>query len=66
MLYWAEGSKRRNSVVMTNSDADLLRRFVDFLRTWHGVRNQSTTLSVNCYLEMGSRSLTSRHGGSAA
>ena len=32
MLFWAEGSKSRNSVKFTNSDPDMLRLFVRFLR----------------------------------
>ena len=34
MLYWAEGSKRRNCVEFTNSDPDMMRRFVKFLRRY--------------------------------
>jgi transcriptional regulator with XRE-family HTH domain len=50
MLYWAEGSKRRNSVQLVNSDAALLKTFLDFLRTCYGVPDQAVTFSVNCYL----------------
>jgi hypothetical protein len=32
MLFWAEGDKQRNGVRLSNSDPDLLRLFVDFLR----------------------------------
>ena len=31
-LYWAEGSKTRNDLSITNSDPRLLRIFVDFVR----------------------------------
>ena len=37
MLYWAEGTKQRNGVVLTNSDADMLVLFVRFLRECYGV-----------------------------
>src|SRR5437879_1769492 len=33
MLYWAEGSKSRNSVQFVNSDPEMVRFFVRFLRT---------------------------------
>jgi transposase-like protein len=53
MLYWAEGSKRRNSVTLTNADADLVDVFVRFLRTSYGVTDDRVTLSVNCFLQNG-------------
>jgi hypothetical protein len=37
MLYWAEGSKRRTSAMMSNSDPEVLRFFVSFLRRYFGV-----------------------------
>jgi hypothetical protein len=53
MLYWAEGSKRRNCVAMTNADADLVDVFLRFLRTCYAVTDDHVTLSVNCFLENG-------------
>jgi hypothetical protein len=53
MLYWAEGSKRRNSVTFTNADADLVAVFLRFLRTRYAVTDDRVTLSVNCFLENG-------------
>ena len=53
MLYWAEGSKRRNSVTFTNADADLVALFLRFLRTCYAVQDDRVTLSVNCFLENG-------------
>ena len=32
MLYWAEGSKSRNSVALDNSDPEVVRFFLTFLR----------------------------------
>jgi transcriptional regulator with XRE-family HTH domain len=29
MLYWAEGAKRRNSVIFANSDANMMTLFID-------------------------------------
>jgi hypothetical protein len=53
MLYWAEGSKRRNQAILTNSDPDLLRMFVRFLRSCYGVPDEKIALSVNCHLGNG-------------
>lgn len=53
VLYWAEGSKRRNSVTLTNADPDLVEVFLRFLRTCHAVTDDRVTLSVNCFLENG-------------
>jgi hypothetical protein len=48
MLFWAEGSRRRNTVVFTNSDPEMVRYFVAFLRSSYGV--QDDAFSVNCNL----------------
>jgi hypothetical protein len=53
MLYWAEGSKERNSVKLTNSDADLVALFVRFLRACYDVDPERITLRVNCHLNNG-------------
>ena len=49
MLYWAEGTKSRNSVLFTNSDADMLELFLCFLRRCYGVVDERIALSVNCF-----------------
>jgi hypothetical protein len=53
MLYWAEGSKCRNAVKLTNSDPDLLALFVRFLRECYDVPPDRMVLSVNCHLNNG-------------
>ena len=53
MLYWAEGSKRRNTVTLTNADADLVDLFLRFLRSYYAVTNDRVTLSINCFLQNG-------------
>ena len=53
MLYWAEGSKRRNTVVLTNADADLVDVFVRFLPSYYAVTDDRVTLSINCFLQNG-------------
>jgi hypothetical protein len=53
MLYWAEGGKTRNEVRFTNSDPDMLRVFLDFLRRCYDVTDDRVALSINCYLNNG-------------
>ena len=53
MLYWAEGSKSRNSVKLANSDRDLVAFFCRFLRESLGVRDADIRLSLNVYLNNG-------------
>jgi hypothetical protein len=53
MLYWAEGSKDRNTVRLTNSDPDLLALFVRFLRECYAASPERIALIVNCHLNNG-------------
>ena len=53
MLYWAEGSKRRNAALLSNADAALLDVFRRFLRECYSVADEQIALSVNCYLGNG-------------
>ncbi len=53
MLYWAEGSKRRNCVTLSNADAALVDVFLRFLRACYGVTDDRVTISVNCFLGNG-------------
>jgi transposase-like protein len=53
MLYWAEGSKRRNDVEFTNSDPDMMRIFVEFLRRCYGVAPDGVRLTLNVHLDNG-------------
>jgi hypothetical protein len=53
MLYWAEGSKGRNSVVLTNSDPQMLRFFARFLRESMGVKDADLSMRLNVYLGNG-------------
>jgi hypothetical protein len=48
MLFWAEGDKHRNSVRLSNSDPDLLRLFVVFLRRCYDA--DIARIAVTCYL----------------
>ena len=53
MLYWAEGSKWRNSVLLTNADPELVELFVRFLRECYDVTDERLRFSVNCFLGNG-------------
>jgi hypothetical protein len=53
MLYWAEGAKNRNTVILANADPDLVEVFLRFLRDCYGVTDDRVVLSVNCFLENG-------------
>jgi hypothetical protein len=53
MLYWAEGSRRRNQLAFTNSDVEMHRLFIRFLRECYGVTDDQISLSVNCFLGNG-------------
>jgi hypothetical protein len=53
MLYWAEGAKSRNNVILVNSDADLLAAFLAFLRAHFDVSDDRVAFSVNCFLRNG-------------
>jgi hypothetical protein len=48
MLFWAEGDKHRNGVRISNSDPDLLRLFVAFLRRCFDA--DPARIAVTCYL----------------
>lgn len=53
MLYWAEGAKRRNAVLLSNADSDLLTVFRRFLRDCYAVVDEQIALTVNCHLGNG-------------
>ena len=51
MLYWAEGSRARNSVRFTNSDPEMMRFFVDFLRNCLDVADGRMRLTCNLFAD---------------
>lgn len=51
MLYWAEGSKGKNAVQFVNSDPEMARYFVGFLRTCYGVSNESFRIDCNLFAD---------------
>jgi transcriptional regulator with XRE-family HTH domain len=55
MLYWAEGSKHRNSVQLTNSDPALVRFFVHFLREFFLLRDEEIRITCNLFADHAER-----------
>ncbi|MEI7942670.1 MAG: sigma factor-like helix-turn-helix DNA-binding protein [Candidatus Riflemargulisbacteria bacterium] len=49
MLYWAEGSKGKNSVVFVNSDVEMMKFFVGFIRKHFGITNDEIIVSLKFY-----------------
>jgi hypothetical protein len=53
MLYWAEGSKARNTLCLANSDLNLMRFFRCFLDTCFDLADDRYALRLNVYLANG-------------
>jgi len=53
MLYWAEGSKSRNDVRLTNSDARMVRLFCKFLVESLGIDLHDIRVAINVYTNNG-------------
>lgn len=53
MLHWAEGSKDRNRLKLVNSDREMVRFYLRFLRECLAVADEDVTLSLNVYLTNG-------------
>jgi predicted transcriptional regulator len=51
MLYWAEGTKGRNSARVTNSDPEVLVFFAKFLRTEFAVQDTAMTFRCNLFAD---------------
>lgn len=51
MLFWAEGSRSRNSVYFTNSDPAMVRFFLDFLVSEIGVERDAVRVDVNLFAD---------------
>jgi hypothetical protein len=51
MLYWAEGTKGRNSVQMSNSDPELLSFFAGFIRRHFGVEGEGFRIHCNLFAD---------------
>jgi hypothetical protein len=51
MLYWAEGAKARNQVGFSNSDPEMVRVFVNFLREYFAVADENIRLTCNLFAD---------------
>jgi transcriptional regulator with XRE-family HTH domain len=51
MLYWAEGSRDRNAAIFTNSDPEMVRLFVCFLRDCFGVPDDKLRITCNLFAD---------------
>lgn len=49
MLYWAEGAKDRNTFYFVNSDANMLRLCIRFLREEMAVCESDITIRIHCH-----------------
>jgi transposase-like protein len=49
LLYWAEGTKARNTVQLANSDVNLMRLFWRFVRTSFGVQADQVAFALHLY-----------------
>jgi transposase-like protein len=51
MLYWAEGSRERNAVIFTNSDPEMVRIFVRFMRECFAVPDEKFRITCNLFAD---------------
>ena len=51
MLFWAEGSRKRNAVEFTNSDPAMISFFLGFLRECYGVPDAKITVTCNLFAD---------------
>ena len=49
MLYWGEGRKGKNAINLSNSDPDLLKFFLIFLKTYFNVQKKDITFNFQWY-----------------
>ena len=53
MMHWAEGSKHKNRVGISNTDPHFLRLWLKFIRHFFAVQATSIAIAVHCYLDNG-------------
>jgi transposase-like protein len=51
MLYWAEGEKDRNALRFYNSDPEMVRFFVSFLKTYFDLRDEEIRITCNLFAD---------------
>jgi transcriptional regulator with XRE-family HTH domain len=64
MLYWAEGSRARNQIRFTNSDPEMVRFFVHFLRAYFELEESDIRLTCNLFADHLERQKRSSVSGS--
>lgn len=52
MLYWAEGTKSKNSVIFSNSDPEMILYFMNFLIKYFLVGKEDILLTINCFTDI--------------
>ena len=64
MLYWAEGSKKNNNhVAFSNSDPDMVKLFLNFLREICGIQESRLHLLLHIYTDQNENELKSFWSG---
>lgn len=53
MLYWAEGYKSKNTCAIVNTDVNLLKFFMNFLKENFNLTNQDFKITINYYTNNG-------------
>ena len=51
MLFWAEGSRKRDAVILSNSDPELVKVFVGFLRRYFDVPDEKFRVWCNLFAD---------------
>jgi transposase-like protein len=51
MLYWAEGAKERNQLRFSNSDPEMVRFFVEFLKSHFQLRDEDIRVTCNLFAD---------------
>jgi len=49
MLYWAEGSKGRNNIMFANSDPEMMKLFIRFLREELQIQEKDFIIVLHCH-----------------
>lgn len=49
LLYWAEGAKSKNQCRFTNSDTEMMKFFLKFIRQFYSHLESKITLTINYY-----------------
>jgi len=50
-LYWAEGGKGRNAIRFCNTDPNMMKIFISFLRDYFDVKDERITFRIRCYFD---------------